>query len=71
MHRWSNFQPGDNVRIIQGTFTGMNARIISVDEALQRELPVRDGEFYWAIIEVFGRDVPVELEPNQMAPAEE
>ena len=75
MLSWSNFQTGENVRIVQGTFSGMKGRIISVTEALQRELwisdSVRNEESYWVILTIFGRDVPLELEPQQMVSADE
>jgi len=75
MFHWAHFQPGDNVRIVQETFAGMTGRIISLDEALRRDLSIsnsiREGESYWVVTKIFGRDVPVELEPYQMAPVNE
>ncbi len=56
---WSHplFDPGDHVKIKEGTFAGREGEVIAILEA---RLLVR------VMFKIFGRDVPVELEYGQI-----
>ena len=71
----ARFPPGERVRIVAGTFTGMSGTIITADEAVQR-VPgavtgpeVDEGRMYWLLVSVFGQDIPVELAREVLVPA--
>jgi transcription antitermination factor NusG len=57
----SQFHPGCRVRIIEGTFVGMQGTIIS-PEIVSRE----GGRYYRLLISVFGADVPIEQRAEQL-----
>jgi transcription antitermination factor NusG len=66
----NDFQPDDSVRIVTGMFSGMKGRVIGIGEIIKRELTITEsisaGASYCVIISVFGRDVPVVLDPDQI-----
>lgn len=66
------FQAGELVRIVDGTFAGRSGEVQSHEQA-QRRLretgqptwrPAR--ETIWVLIELFGKSVPVQLQPDQI-----
>jgi transcription antitermination factor NusG len=71
------FRPGDRVVIVGGTFAGTQGTVLSPREVLGRcpgapiSPDVYTGRAYWLLIEVFGREMPIELEACQLAPAGE
>ena len=72
----AEFLPGDRVRIVDGTFVGKVGRVVDLDEATALwkknggQIPssryVHAGQVC-AVIELFGRSVPVWFEPFQLA----
>lgn len=65
------FKPGDRVRVIGGTFVGLQGVVIGPDEARLLKLaelrPSLQGKFWRVLLPVFGVDTPVELATDQLA----
>src|SRR5947209_2424814 len=64
------FEPGDRVRIGDGTFIGKEGVVLS-HEAAEKRLrepgmpPFRPArEFIWVLVELFGRAVPIQFQPE-------
>jgi transcription antitermination factor NusG len=64
-----DFQPGDKVSVVDGTFAGLEGTILSDEEVRRRGFrpppPSHIGKLFWVLLPVLGRDVPVDLEPHQ------
>jgi len=66
------FTPGDQVRIVDGRFIGRTGKVLSDEEAQKRRrqggLPFCGStrETLWVLIDIFGRPVPVQVEPSQI-----
>ena len=65
------FQPGEMVRVTKGTFAGMEGRIVGADEAESlgrpQMSPSLQGQFHRVMLDIFGREVLVEFEYDQLA----
>lgn len=65
-----SFIPGDDVRIIGGPFATMLGSVVSSAEALVH--PQRSAgwsandRLVWVILSIYGRDVPVPFEPDEI-----
>jgi transcription antitermination factor NusG len=70
------FRPRDRVRIVDGTFIGMAGEVLSHEQANERRRQdgcpecLAERETVWVLIEVFGRPVPVRLQPEQLERAQ-
>jgi len=70
------FKSGDRVRIRDGTFIGEDGEVLNHEAAQQRlqqpgEPPFRPArELIWVLIEIFGRSVPIQLQPEQIEHAD-
>jgi transcription antitermination factor NusG len=65
--------PGDKVKVVDGTFVGLEGIILSPNEVVRFDPEarisheVREGKVYWVLLPMFDKKVPVELEPWQLA----
>lgn len=64
------FQPGDRVRVVDGTFVGKAGEILSHEQVQEYRQNLgmprcrSAWESVWVMIEIFGRAVPVDLLPG-------
>ena len=69
------FQPGQRLRILAGAFTGMDGVMLTPEEVRRFNFGASGPEEatqrqVWLSVRVFGRDVPVLLEHEQVSPAD-
>jgi transcription antitermination factor NusG len=70
---WSRekFEPDEQVRVVDGTFAGMEGRIIGPDEARRLGLrvwpPSHEGLLFWLMLRVFDQEITVSLQSRQIA----
>jgi transcription antitermination factor NusG len=70
------FRPGDRVRVQGGTFEGQAGEVLSHEQAQDRLRRVGEPtwrparETVWVLLELFGRPVPVQLQPDLIRHAE-
>jgi transcription antitermination factor NusG len=68
----AHYEPGDNVKVVDGTFIGLEGVILSQDEVVSHNPEVRisrefrEGKVCWVLLPIFDKTVPVELESWQM-----
>ena len=70
----TGFDPGDEVRIIDGTFASYTGRVVTPEEArdIFKENSSKESSwisrqgYVWVVISIFGRPVPVSLEHCQL-----
>jgi transcription antitermination factor NusG len=73
---FDRFAPGDRVVVVDGTFAGITGTILSPEELLARNpqarisRELREGGLCAVLLTIFGREVPVELQPWQVFRAE-
>jgi transcription antitermination factor NusG len=66
------FQAGDRLRVVDGTFAGMEGDVLSHEQAQERRRPCGLPEYrpapeqVWVLLELFGRPVPVPLQSRQV-----
>jgi transcription antitermination factor NusG len=72
-----HFLPGEQVKVIDGTFAGELGRVVSRQDALamwekvggEKPLPTGTVGIVDVVLPISGRQVPVVLEPFQIEPA--
>ena len=75
-----SFRPGDRVKILGGTFIGMEGRVVDVAEARRQWMLTANQNVApdamtevdgcaWVIVSIFGRPVPVQVEDDLLRPA--
>jgi transcription antitermination factor NusG len=66
------FQPGDRVRIVDGTFLGHDGEVQSHEQAQRRLRKAGQPtwraarETIWVLLELFGKPVVIQFQPNQI-----
>ena len=68
------FRPGDRVKVVGGTFVGMDGRVIDKAEVLalyaqgggQNPDTRRPPGYVWLALPIFAREVPILLEQDQI-----
>jgi transcription antitermination factor NusG len=61
----SGFQPGDKVRIINGTFISMTGTVLASKDVEDRGYSVGPGEVFVLLV-IFGQEIPISLAPWQL-----
>jgi transcription antitermination factor NusG len=73
--RSGEFRPGDRVKVIDGTFVGLEGRVIDLKEAREMWESGKGGEqpcarppaiCGWVLLSIFSRPVPVMLVRDQI-----